>query len=140
MKTLNESVKPHLNQAKLEEWYQLKLELKEVQERENALRKEIFTSAFPEAAEGTNTLELADGYVLKAVYPYTRKVDEAVLSNLHGQLKKLHISEDKLLKWKPELAITFYKTLTEEEKHVVDQFLIVKEGSPQLEVVLPKRK
>lgn len=139
MKTINNE-KPLLNTAKLEEWFLLKNQLKEIQEKENALRKEIFNSAFPSAVEGTNKLELANGYILKAVYPYTRKVDESVLDNMHDQLKELNISEDKLIKWKPELAVTFYKTLTDEEQHLVDQFLIIKEGSPQLEIVQPKRK
>lgn len=138
MKTINNE-KAHLNQAKLEEWFMLKEKLKELAEREATLRKEIFLTAFPNAVEGTNKLELANGYQLKAIYPYTRKVDESVLNNMHDQLKEMSISEDKLVKWKPELAVTFYKTLTDEEQHLVDQFLIIKEGSPQLEITKPKR-
>jgi hypothetical protein len=49
----------------------------------------------------------------------------------------LHI--DKLVKWKPEVAITEYRKLTEEERNRFDQCLVIKPGSPSLEIVIPKR-
>jgi hypothetical protein len=133
----NESIKPVVNPAKLEKWFLLRDQLKELREAENKLRMEIFNSAFPEPIEGTNKLELSDGYILKATYPITRKIDVAVLDSIKEQLVNNHIKVDKLVKWEPELMIRGYRTLDEEELALFDQCLIIKEGSPQMEIVLP---
>ena len=131
--------KPIIDPKKLEKWFLLRDQLKEIKEAENALRMEIFHKAFPEPVEGTNKVELGDGYILKATYPMNRKVDVAVLTAITEQLKDNHIKVDKLIKWEPELMIKGYRTLDEEELAIFDQCLIIKEGSPQMEIVKPKR-
>lgn len=129
--------KPVINVSLLEEWFLLRDKLKEIREKENALRMKIFHSAFPDPVEGTNKLELSDGYVLKVVYPITRKIDVAVLDSIKEQLAENHIKIDKLVKWEPELSVKAYRTLDKEELALFDQCLIIKEGSPQMEIVLP---
>jgi len=43
-----------------------------------------------------------------------------------------------LVKRKPELITSAYKALTEQARLVFDQALIIKAGSPSLELVAPK--
>jgi hypothetical protein len=128
-----------IDPKKLEAWFLLRDQLKEIKEAEKALRMEIFNKAFPNPIEGTNKVELGDGYILKATYPINREVDVAVLTAITKQLKDNHIKVDKLVKWEPELMIKGYRTLDEEELAIFDQCLIIKEGSPQMEIVKPKR-
>jgi hypothetical protein len=131
--------KPHLNQAKLNKWYEMQEQVRDLKEKEAELRKEIFQSAFPNAKEGTNKLELAEGWVLNATLPINRKVDLAAFQAMKEQLLEHHIKVDQIVEFKPELSVKQYRCLTEEEVHLVDQFLIISEGSPQMKVVLPKK-
>lgn len=123
----------------LVEWYQLKQQLAEVKEREMELRKKIFASFFPEPIEGTNKSPLSDGYVLKATHSIDRKVDDATFQNIKAELLNRGIAVDSVVKYKPELSISAYRLLTEEQVKFFDQCLIIKPGSPQLDVVKPKK-
>ncbi|CAB4168948.1 hypothetical protein UFOVP1516_25 [uncultured Caudovirales phage] len=128
---------------KLELWYKMQEDLKILREAEASLRSEIFKAAFPTPKEGTNKVELGDGWILNATMPITRKVDLAAFLAMKEQLEEAHISPDKMVKFLPELELKQYRCLTEDEIQLVDQFLIIKEGSPQMKVVLPasaKRK
>jgi hypothetical protein len=131
--------KPHLNQVKLNKWYEMQEKLRLLKDEEAVLRKEIFQSAFPNAVEGTNKLELAEGWVLNATLPINRKVDLATFQAMKEQLLDHHIKVDQIVEFKPELSVKQYRCLTEQEVHLVDQFLIISEGSPQMKVVLPKK-
>lgn len=127
-----------VNIEKLEKWYNMQEELKVLREAESVLRNEIFKVAFPNPKEGTNKLDLPEGWVLNATMPITRKVDLAAFLALKEELEAAHISPDKMVKFLPELELKQYRCLTEEEVQLVDQFLIIKEGSPQMKIVMPK--
>ena len=135
---MNEEVKPHINLADLKKWSDMAEELRELKAKEAALRLKLFKSIFIEPKEGTNKFNLAAGYVLKATLPINRKVDIVAFEAMKQQLIAAHIKADKLVQFKPELSISQYRTLDEEELKLVDQFLIISEGSPQMEIVLPK--
>jgi hypothetical protein len=119
-------------------WYELQKQLEIVKTQEMALRKKIFAAHYPNPVEGTNTVPLTDGWVLKANYPITRKVDKALLSNHVARLRTLGIAMDDLIDYKPELVLPFYRRLTDEQMKAFDEILIIKPGSPALEIVLPK--
>ena len=127
----------NLNIETLEKWYKMQEELKVLRDAEAKLRTIIFKEAFPSAKEGTNKVELTDGYVLSATLPITRKVDIAAFEAMKELLAENNISSDKMVKWNPELDLKQYRCLDPEEVMIVDQFLIIKEGSPQLKIVLP---
>ena len=55
----------------------------------------------------------------------------------HSRLTKLGISPEQLVKWKPELVLKAYRNLTNEQKEVFNECLVIKDGSPSLEIVLP---
>jgi hypothetical protein len=132
----------------LMQWYKMQEDLAKLKSAEALLRARIFKKYFPTPVEGTNDFSLDDGYVLKAKYSIDRKVDEATLTTLTPDLRKLNIPLDALIKYKPELSVKAYRTLegdsSDEGKkrlNLFDQCLIIKPaGTQQLEIVLPKKK
>lgn len=132
--------------ADLAEWYQLKAELGKLKSKEALLRGRIVRAFFPNPVEGTNNHDMNDGTgaVMKLGYTIDRKVDMGALDALRAaqavegsNVPKVNL--DELIKFKPELVISKYRELTAEEQNFVDQALIIKPGSPQLEIVIPKR-
>jgi hypothetical protein len=135
-----------VTEADLAEWYRLKNELAKIKQAEGLLRGKIFHYFFPNPKEGTNKHKLKDGTgaELKATHVINRSVDigsltalKAAIAEESSNLPKLPI--DELIKWEPKLVKKEYNELTEEEKHVFDQCLVIKDGSPSLEIVIPKR-
>jgi hypothetical protein len=106
-------------------------------------------------SEVINTFDIDDGTgaVLKAQRVIDRKVDVGAFDALRkmqneqwgeqrmpGAVPGVPLLKlDELVKWKPEVSITEYRKLTDNERAYFDQCLIIKDGSPQLEVVIPKR-
>jgi len=129
----------------LKEWYALKQQVDELKGKEVVLRQFIVAGLFPDPKEGTNTHPLNDGTgaVAKATHVINRAVQVEQLEELEKSLEtdnnlpKLDL--DKLIKWKPEVAIKEYRTLTDEERHLFDQVLVIKPGMPGLEIMIPKK-
>ena len=128
-----------VTQADLERWYVLQEELARKRNEEQLLRQKIFNGMFHEPVEGTNNLDLADGYVLKGKRVINRTVDEAAFKSSIEELAKNGIRTDEIVKYKPELVTSAYRKLTEEQRHLMDTVLIIKDGMPGLEIVLPKK-
>lgn len=130
-----------LTQADLDEWARLNKELKAIKDKEMLLRKKIFSCCFKDPVEGTNTFNLADGWAIKGKYVLNRKPDIALINNRANDLRTVYgINLDQLIKWSPELALSEYRKLTDEQRKVVDDCLTITEGSPSIEVVQSKRK
>lgn len=134
-------------QADLVEWYRLKEELARIKTTEMLLRQKIFKFYFPNPKEGTNKVDLKDGTdaVLKAIHIIDRTIDPGSLDALRtaifeegSNLPRLPIAD--LIRYKPDLVLREYRKLTVEETLVFDQCLIIKPGSPQLEITIPKKK
>lgn len=136
---MTELPKNTVTQEDLTKWYELKEELARVKASEMLLRQKIFAGYFPAPVEGTNDAPLADGYVLKGKYSITRDVDPGAIGALKDQLLEAGIKADALVQYKPSLVLKEYRTLTKEQQDLFDQCLIVKPGSPALEIVLPKK-
>lgn len=127
----------------LEEWRRAKAEadaVKPIIAKEQELRKQVFAAFYPDPKEGTNTLDLAEGWKLKGVYKLDRKIDEAALPAVTEQLREMGVNADTLVKWSPNLKTATYKELTAEQRAVFDQALIIKPGLPAIELVAPKAK
>lgn len=125
--------------ADLIEWDRLQEELKRIKTAEMLLRQKIFAAYFPTPKEGTNDAPLAAGWVLKGKYTINREVDPGALGALRPQLVEAGIKADDLVQYKPSLVLKEYRTLTAEQAQLFDQVLIVKPGSPALEIVLPAK-
>ena len=141
--------------ADLAQWFQLKEQLGKVKAAEALLRSRIYKFFFKTPKEGTNNHPLNDGTgaVLKAVRVIDRKVELGSLDALRtAQSKAIEdnkagapmpniplLNFDKLIKWTPELVTKEYRELTEAERHYFDQCLIIKDGSPQVSIEIPKK-
>lgn len=128
-------------------WFKKKAQLAKLKGEEAMLRSRIFKHYFPTPTEGSkdNKVPLNDGTgaILQADYVINRTVDEQQLEALReamfaegSNLPQLDLA--KLIKWKPELSITEYRKLSETERHTLDQALVIKPGSPQMEIKIPK--
>jgi hypothetical protein len=132
----------------LKTWYELKEELARVKGAEAMLRSRIFKHYFPTPTEGSkdNKVPLNDGTgaILQADYVINRTVDEQQLDALRSAIAEdgsnlPQLDLTKLIRWKPELVTGEYRKLSETERLTLDQALIIKPGSPQMEIKIPKR-
>jgi hypothetical protein len=130
----------------MKEWYALKQQIDDLKNKEVVLRQFIFNGIFPKPEEGINKYDINDGTgaVLKATHVINRKVQEDALDELTKSLQtnasnlpQLDLS--KLVKWKPEVSIKEYRLLTDEQRNLFDQTLVIKPGMPSLEIMIPKR-
>ena len=129
--------------AKLEEWRLAKQKadgVKPIVAEEQRLRKEVFNLFFPTPKEGTDKVELGEGWLLKGTYKLDRKIDEAALPTVQKELREIDINPDLLVNWEPKLKTAIYKELTEPQRRIFDQALVIKPGSPTVELVPPKKK
>ncbi len=128
--------------------FKMQEELAAMKGAEAMLRKRVFAHYFPNPTEGSkdNKVPLNDGTgaVLQADHKVNRKVDESELEKLKEAIKtegsnlpKLPFT--KLIKWKPEVSITEYRKLSEEDQQVFDRCLVVTPGMPEVKIVIPKR-
>ena len=105
---------------------------------EQKLRKEAFAAIFSQPEEGTNKLDMPEGWTLKATYSLDRKVDARVVESLRAPLRAEHVSLDSLIEWKPQLKTKEYRELPEAARKIFDACLTTKPASPTLELVAPK--
>lgn len=136
------------------EWEHLKDQLSKAKEAEMQMRKYIVSRAFPDATEGTNTLELGNGYQLKAVTKFNYNLDpdldkvEAALGEIAGMGNEGAFIADRLVKWEASFLLTEYRKLQEDDatdiqkqiKKRIDQVLTITDAAPQLEIKEPKVK
>lgn len=136
----------HNRDAMLLEWDATNKALAELKDKELKLRKEIVAMEFAGAPAGTQRVALGNGYSLKAVVKYNYKItkNEAVeppdYSHLAGFLALLPQDIAKtLIRWTPELSESVYKKLTEEERAIVNNFVLITDGASALEIEEPKK-
>ena len=128
-----------VTQEDLNTWVQLSEKLSALKSAEALLRTKIFRGLFPKPIEGTNKVPLSAGWVLSATYPISRKPDLAMLVAKAQELRDAGIVIESVIKHTPELITSAYRTLSETQRHLMDQVMDIKPGSPQMELKLPKR-
>jgi hypothetical protein len=127
-------------EQKLFRWYKMALQLSALKDDEMALRKELFGHYFPDAKEGVNTEPLNPDWVVKGERKINRKILKDELSKQAASLTEAGIPLDELINYTPELSISAYRALPKEKRVLFDTILEIKDGSPTLSVVKPKRK
>lgn len=128
-----------VTEGEISAWYKLAAKLKEVKGLEIVARKRIFGFFFTDPKEGTNKHPLENNYVLVGKYGLNREVDKGAMTSLLPKMRELGVNTDSLFTVKYSLSKSVYNTLSKEQKHLVDQALLIKPGSPALEVVLPAK-
>lgn len=131
---------PEVTMKDLIVWEEKKKQLAVLKQEEMLLRTRIYKHFFKAPEEGTNNHSLAEGWLLKAKRIIDRKVDLGSLQALASEGGLFHlkgINANNLIHWTPELNTKEYRALPEPMREIFDQCLIIKDGSPQLEIVLP---
>ena len=136
---MSEIQKDEVTMADIIAWSEAAEQLAAIKNTEMLLRNRVFKGKFLNPVEGTNSTPLLNNYVLKATYKLNRTIELEAVSTLADDLHKAGINTTELIKYKPELDIKAYKALNEDQRKVFDMCLIVKPGTPSLEIVLPKR-
>jgi hypothetical protein len=134
----------------IEQWYDITLKLDELKGQEIALRTTLAKHYFPNATEGTNTRidVMPNQWLLKLQRKINRTVDEALLRIFSAPtagknqtpFEEQEIDITKLVKWKPEVVISEYRKLSDEQRKFFDQVLVIKDGTPSLEVAKPSSR
>lgn len=122
-------------QRKVEE---LKLALVPLVEEERLLRGQVVMATLPDEVEGTTTMDLPNNWALKVALSLDRKVDEAALPATREVLAGMGVNADRLVRWKPEVQVKEYRTLTAEQRAAFDKALLIKPKTPDLTLLPPK--
>jgi hypothetical protein len=141
MENLNiKPVRQQADETMLHRWYELNTQLAQLREEEMNLRKAIFDTYFQEAKEGVNNHTLPDGFVLKGKRVVNRTIDKGALNASIEGFRVMGILVDEVVDWKPSLKVSAYRKLTPEQQKVFDSVLVVKDGTPGLEIVPGAKK
>lgn len=136
--------------VKLYAWNSLATTLTNVKALETSWRKDMFTAFFPGHQKGTKSLDIGNGYILKAVGKINYKVDPDVdkVDKVIAAIEKTgdagKFLAERLLKTKIELGEGEYNKLDPNDKTqnkikaLVDSVLTSSDGTPSLEIVAPK--
>jgi hypothetical protein len=129
----------------LAEWYAADELLAKAKAEELRLRNLVGGLFFTNPVEGTNSADVNDGTgaVVKLKQPINRKVLPEELAKLEraiGTNNRRSVIVSECIKYKPELVLSAYRELTEDERTWFDAALEIKEGTFALEVVIPKRR
>lgn len=126
--------------AELAAWYTMQQDLRKLRASEILMRQRIFGKLFPKPKEGTNTYDLPDDYKLKGIHQLYREVDEAQLAPHEKEFTKAKIDTEELIEWLPHLKVKGYRKLTDKQRKVFDQVLVIKDGMPSLSIKAPGEK
>ena len=141
MENLNiKPVRQQADETMLHRWYELNTQLAQLREEEMNLRKAIFDTYFQEAKEGVNNHTLPDGFVLKGKRVVNRTIDKGALNASIEGFRVMGILVDEVVDWKPSLKVSAYRKLTPGQQKVFDTVLVVKDGTPGLEIVPGAKK
>lgn len=134
---------------------QMQDDIASLKEKEMELRKYIVNRAFPKKEEGTNTLELGNGYELKAVVKYNyRLADNEIVEKTLEEIAKCGNSgafiADRLVSWTPNFQKGEYNKLNDEAAagdenakkilKLVSIMLEITDAAPTLAIKEPKAK
>ena len=129
----------------LNAWEQAKDALDAAKAAEARLRKAAIAAIYPDGiAEGANTVELADGIKLTATGKLNYRLDsntdkvEKVLEKLEKSGPEGKLLADRLVAWKPSLAVGEYRQLDDKYRKIIDTVITTSDGMPSLELKRPK--
>lgn len=133
-----------VDEATVTAWFNAVKALNEAKSLEMLLRKRIFGFHFPNAEEGTNSIDMPygpPGYEMVGTRKVERKVEIAIAKAMDEQFQKAQLPIGDLIVYKPELSLKAYRKLEEDKSEegkarllLFDQCLIIKDGAPELKI------
>ena len=113
-------------------WRQAAEVLETVKKMEMELRKKLVSENFAESKAGSNKADVAGGQLVYTK-KFTTSVDEELFDRVAQEADIAGIDVGLLFKVKHNLDNKRYKTLSDDQKAIIDQMLITKESAPVLE-------
>ena len=126
-------------------WHAMKVQLDHVKKIEAELRQSVISARFGDAEKGTHRHNLDNDNDLKVEVKLSYSLDkdnekvEDMLDVLAKSGNEGSFVADRIVKWKPELAVSEYNKLSEQHRNIVDTVLTIKPAAPSLDIV-PKSK
>lgn len=140
----------------LEQWFKQATIAAAAVALENELRLQVVALAFPGATEGTTTMELGHGKQLKLDTRINRSVDRTQYEGLKSfidsfvddgsdpektaKVRRLQGIIDSCVSLKPEVVVSGYKELSDDDKLLVADVFTEKPGTPGLTIHTPPAK
>lgn len=129
----------------LTQWEKAKTEAAKWKDIENQLRVHyVEMVSNPNKLEGTENIELQNGYKAKIVKKQNRNVDQEKVNDALDQIENTgeagKLIAERLIKWKADLSKTEYDLLSDAHRKIIDTVITVTPGTPTLEIVAPKSK
>lgn len=136
-------------------WDHCKKQLAEVKANELEWRKYVVKRAFPDKQEGTNTVDLGNGYTLKAAIKFNYKLaDNTIVKKTLDAITKIGnegaFIADRLVSWSPSFLLMEYRELQKQAESGSDtaqqilakigEMLVVDEAAPTVSIIAPKVK
>lgn len=127
---------------------------KEAIAAERIARQEVVDHIYSGDTTGTHNYNLGDGYVLKAELGINYALNDKPVdpndpkgeTHLDVALAKIEASGnqgpfivERLIRWKPELSITEYKSLPPALKTIIDGVITTKPDAPTLKFIEPPK-
>lgn len=123
-------------------WEKDRAVLEIAREKERDARAAIVELHFAERAEGTNSLPLDDGRVLKCVAKTDYQVDkdkvDAAIAKLRATGNEGAFIADRLFSWKPAVVVAELRRLAPAYRRIADRAIVPRPATPTLEVLTPK--
>jgi hypothetical protein len=135
-----------VEKALLAKWESAKEILAEAKAVEMELREIVSKTFFPKPEEGTQYIDLENGYRLKLAHKLNYNLDKdndkinAALDKVAACGNEGQFIAERLINWKPSLSISEYREISGPIKDAVDAVLTISPGAPTLEIVEPKGK
>lgn len=117
-------------ESMISEYLTAKSNFKRWQEQERKLRLAILEKVFPGAGEGTLNEDFGD-IRIKGVFKNNVNIDNKLFDTVYKSMSK---AEKACFSFVPNISISAYKKLTDEERVVIDDVLEIKPGLPALEI------
>lgn len=106
---------------------------KAAQQRLAAIEQRMREVFFPSPKEEGMQRVTDDGYAVALETSLNRKIDPAILPKCLERLPEG--TEEKLIRWVPELDVKAYKALGKKQRAIFDECLTSKSGKPSFEIV-----
>ncbi len=121
----------------LARWEEVSQQLADLKKEELTLRKELFTTFFPNPELGVNNLPLNADYVLKGTSKVSKTVDAAALDSIMPRLSDS--AKDRVIKFKPSIDFKAFEYVDDFDKALIQECIVTKPATPTLAIVKPKR-
>lgn len=133
------------NEQLLAEWDRVNSQKVDLVNRERELRlavaKQVFGWNENQLKTGTEAYPLPKGYKAKLTSKVNETIDPSQVHTAYEMLRSLFCSEEQLrqlFRYKVEVSKAAYKTLTPDQKSVIDMITTKKSGTPSLTIQAPK--